>query len=51
MFDLNNVQIEYDYICSIEGDFEEDNSNYPFVITYDAIEDKNVECLLVNLWV
>lgn len=38
---LNKEKIKYDYICSIEGGFEEDNKEYPFIITYVVIEDKN----------
>lgn len=32
--------IEYDYLCSIEGGFELDDNNLPFIVTYCIIEDE-----------
>lgn len=34
-------KLEYDYLCSIEGDFSLDENGLPFVVTYCVIEDKN----------
>ena len=34
-------EIEYDYLCSIEGGFEVDQNGLPSVVTYCIIEDKN----------
>ena len=33
-------QIEYDYLCSIEGGFALDENGLPFVTTYAIVEDK-----------
>lgn len=35
----NNIQ--YDYLCSIEGGFSLDENGLPFVVTYCIIEDKD----------
>lgn len=33
--------IDYDYLCSIEGGFSLDENGLPFVVTYAIVEDKN----------
>lgn len=35
-----NNEIEYDFLCSIEGGFSLDENGYPFVVTYCITEDK-----------
>ncbi len=35
--------IEFDYLCAIEGGFSLDENGIPFVVTYAIIEDKNGE--------
>ena len=35
-----NSNIEYDYLCSIEGGFSVDENGLPFVVTYCILEDK-----------
>lgn len=35
-----NNEIEYDYLCSIEGGFSLDENGLPFVVTYCIVEDK-----------
>lgn len=35
-----NNNIQYDYLCSIEGGFSLDENGLPFVVTYCIIEDK-----------
>lgn len=39
-YSLKN-EIEYDYLCSIEGGFSLDENGLPFVVTYCIVEDKN----------
>lgn len=34
-----NHNIDFDYLCSIEGGFESDSNGLPFVVTYSMIED------------
>lgn len=36
-----NHKIEYDYLCSIEGGYEEDVNGLLFVVSYCIVEDKN----------
>lgn len=36
----NKEQIEYDYLCSIEGGFTVDENGLPFIVTYCIVEDK-----------
>lgn len=38
-FALEN-NIEYDYICSLEGGFTIDENGLPFIVTYAIVEDK-----------
>ncbi len=33
--------IDFDYLCSIEGGFEWDINGYPFIVSYVLFEDKN----------
>ena len=35
-----NNNIDYDYLCSIEGGFSVDENGLPFVVTYCILEDK-----------
>ena len=35
------LDIKYDYLCSIEGGYEVDNNGIPYVVTYAIIEDKD----------
>lgn len=40
--DIANVSnIQYDYLCSIEGGFEVDQNGIPSIVTYCIIEDKD----------
>lgn len=41
-------EIEYDYLCSIEGGFSLDENGIPFVVTYCITEDKLGKNLLEN---
>lgn len=34
-------KIEYDYLCSIEGEYAVDENGLPFIVSYCIVEDKN----------